>query len=43
VDCLGGRIDVESSSGMGTSFSVCLPTEFSSRMQPDVLQEVALG
>lgn len=43
VDCLGGRIDVESSPGTGTRFSVYLPTEFSSKMQPDVLQEVTFS
>ncbi|UCE67004.1 MAG: PAS domain-containing protein [Candidatus Zixiibacteriota bacterium] len=43
VDCLGGRIDVESSSGVGASFSVYLPREFAPKAQDDVLQEVVLS
>jgi two-component system sensor histidine kinase PilS (NtrC family) len=43
VDCLGGNIEVESSSGIGTSFSVYLPRESTPKVQDDVLQEVTLS
>jgi two-component system sensor histidine kinase PilS (NtrC family) len=43
VDCLGGNIEVESSLGIGTSFSVYLPRESAPKVQDDVLQEVTLS
>lgn len=43
VDCLGGRIEVESSPETGTIFVVLLPKELASKTQSNVLQEVALS
>ncbi len=43
VDCLGGRIELESSPQTGTIFMVFLPKELVSKTQSDVLQEVALS
>jgi len=43
VDCLGGRIELESSGETGTVFLIYLPREFALKAQDDVLQEVVLS
>ena len=43
VDCLGGKIEVDSSPEFGTVFMVYLPREYALRAQQDVLQEVAMS
>jgi two-component system sensor histidine kinase PilS (NtrC family) len=43
VDCLRGRIEVESSRETGTVFLIYLPKDMPLNVQDNVLQEVALG
>ncbi len=40
VDCLEGKIDLESSAETGTRFSICLPIEQAKKKKPKTLQEV---
>ena len=43
VDCLEGRIDLESSAEAGTKFSIYLPREHVKEKKPEILQEVTLS
>ncbi len=43
VDCLGGKIDLESSAEAGTKFSIYLPREHVKEKKPEILQEVTLS
>ncbi len=43
VNCLGGRIDVESSPGSGSKISILLPRELPSDLQGAALQEAVLS
>jgi len=43
VDCLGGKIDLESSAEAGTKFSIYLPKEHVKEKKPEFLQEVTLS
>jgi two-component system sensor histidine kinase PilS (NtrC family) len=40
VDCLEGKIDLESSAEIGTKFSICLPREHVKEKKTEILQEV---
>jgi two-component system sensor histidine kinase PilS (NtrC family) len=43
VDCLDGKIDLESSAEAGTKFSIYLPGEYAEKKKPEMLQEVMLS